>query len=66
MYLKDDEHINASQDDSCDGHLCLHVDVERLVGHGERHHLIILKESLNRDNDGVTGSLTNRQNKRTY
>lgn len=56
IYLKDDENINASQNDSCDGHLCLHIDVEGLVGHRERHHLIILKESLNCDGDGVTGS----------
>lgn len=56
IYLKYDENINASQDDSCDGHLCLHVDVERLVGHGEGHHLIILEEGLDRDDDGLTGS----------
>lgn len=55
-YLKYDKNINTSQDDSCDGHLCLYVDVERLVGHGERHHLIILKEGLDCDDNGVTVS----------
>lgn len=55
IYLKYDEHINAGQNDSCDGDLCLNIDVKRLVGHGEWHHFIILKESLNCDDDGVTG-----------
>lgn len=67
IYLKYDENINASQDDSCDGHLCLHVDVERLVGHGEGHHLIILEEGLDCDDDGLTVSeKKTTQSKITY
>lgn len=54
IYLKDDENVDPSQDDSSDGHLRLHGDVERLVGHGQRHHLIIAQEGLDRDDDGVT------------
>jgi len=53
IYLKDDEYIDPSQDDSSDGHLCLHSDVERLVGHGQWHYLVILQEGLNCDGDGV-------------
>lgn len=34
IYLKDDENINAGQDDPGDGHLRLHAHVERLMGHG--------------------------------
>lgn len=34
IYLKDNKNIDPGQDDSSDGHLCLHADVERLVGHG--------------------------------
>lgn len=54
IYLKDDENIDPSQDDSSDGHLCLHGDVERLVGHGQWHHLIVLQEGLSGDDDRVT------------
>lgn len=53
-HLEDDENVDAGQDDSSDGHLRLHVDVERLVGHGQRHHLVILQEGLDGNDDGVT------------
>lgn len=62
IYLKDNENIDAGQDDPGDGHLRLHADVERLVGHGQRHHLVVLQEGLDADDDGVavceTGSGT--------
>lgn len=53
IYLKDNENIDAGQDDPGDGHLRLHADVERLVGHGQRHHLVVLQEGLDGDDDGV-------------
>ena len=53
IYLGDDENVDPGQDDPSDGHLRLYTDVERLVGHGERHHLIILQEGLDCDDDGV-------------
>lgn len=53
IYLKDNENIDAGQDDPSDGHLHLHADVERLVGHGQRHHPVVLQEGLDGDDDGV-------------
>lgn len=53
IYLEDDEDVDAGQDDPGDGHLRLHVDKERLVGHGQRHHLVVEQEGLEGDDDGV-------------
>lgn len=53
IHLEDDEYVDAGQDDPGDGHLRLHVDKERLVGHGQRHHLVVLQEGLDGDDDGV-------------
>lgn len=53
IYLEDDEDVDAGQDDAGDGHLRLHVDKERLVRHGQRHHLVVEQEGLEGDDDGV-------------
>lgn len=55
VYLKDDEDVDASQDDPGNGHLRLHVDKQRLVGHGQWHHLVVLQEGLDGDDDGIAG-----------
>lgn len=66
IYLKDDENIDPSQDDSSDGHLCLHGDVERLMGHGQWDDIIILQEGLNRNDDGVTVQERERHSGENY
>lgn len=53
VHLKDNEDVDAGQDDPGNGHLRLHVDEERLVGHGQRHHLVVLQEGLEGDDDGI-------------
>lgn len=57
-YLEDDEDVDAGQDDPGNGHLRLHTDKERLVGHGQRHHLVVLQEGLDGDDNGVAAGKT--------
>lgn len=66
IYLEYDENIDPRQDDSSDGHLSLHADVEWLVGHGQWQHLIILQEGLDRDDDGVTVRETTQAQQRGW
>lgn len=58
VYLKDDEDVDAGQDDPGNGHLRLHVDKQRLVSHGQWHHLVVLHEGLEGDDDGITAGNT--------
>lgn len=53
IYLKDDENVDARQDDPCNGHLRFHGDPQRLMGHGQWHHFGVLQEGLHCDGDGV-------------
>lgn len=66
IYLKDDENIDPSQDDSSNGHLCLHTDIERLMGHGQRDNIIILQEGLNCNDNGVTAQEGKRHSRENY
>lgn len=57
-HLKDDKDVDAGQDDPGNGHLRLHVNKQRLVGHGQRHHLVVLQEGLDGDDDGIAAGHT--------
>lgn len=66
IYLKDDENIDPSQDHSSNGHLCLHTDVERLMGHGQGDNIIILQEGLNCNDDRVTAWERKQHSSKNY
>lgn len=64
VYLEDDEDVDAGQDDPGDGDLGLNIDKQRLVGHRQWHHLVVLQEGLDGDNDGITASSTGSKNRK--